>query len=632
MTKIPEAILYKYWGHSEFRGSQEQIIAAVLKGADVLALLPTGGGKSVCYQVPALAREGLCIVVSPLIALIQDQVSRLQSKGIKAIALTGGVSFETVSNLLDNAVYGNYKFLYLSPERLQQEYIQDRISQMSVNLIAIDEVHCISQWGNDFRPAYRNCGILRELQPAAPIIALTATATKRVTEDILENLNLRQLEVFKDSFSRPNIAYSVLIEEDKRYRLRQLCSSSKRSGIVYVRNRKSAEELSAFLTAQGISAAFYHGGVSSDQKSLKLKQWLANEKKIMVATNAFGMGVDKADVSLVIHYQIPDSIENYFQESGRAGRDGNLAQAIIITNANDEIQLKNQFIKVLPDVPFIKLLYRKLNNYFQIPYGSSSAETLQFRFNEFCDHYGFNTIMAYNALRILDQNSVVSLSQNFSRNAKLRFITSKHQLFEYLEKHPKIASTLQLLLRTYGGVFDFDTKINTYLLSKKTKLSEQELHLILVQLQKDGIIDYQAKHSDLELTFLVPREDDRTINAIATNVGHYLRTKKNNVEGMLSYLHNIKQCRNSQLLGYFGESTELACGLCDICQTKNNPKKIAYQDIQNAILNLLKEESKSSKTLIEEMPFEAAGILEAIQLLLEDRKIEVNALNQYKLN
>ena len=632
MTDLPGAILQKYWGYSDFRGSQESIIQSVLSGSDVLALLPTGGGKSVCYQIPALLKEGMCIVVSPLIALIQDQVENLKIKGIKALALTGGLSFEEVNDILDNCLYGNYKLLYLSPERLQQELVQERIAHMPVNLIAIDEAHCISQWGNDFRPAYLECDVLRTLHPEVPIIALTATATARVAQDIIENLALRHLKTFKDSFSRANISYKVLIEEDKRYRLKQLCKATPSSGIVYVRSRRSAEELSTFLNNHGISAAYFHGGISRGEKKQKLDQWLSNKKKIMVATNAFGMGVDKPDVSLVAHFQIPDSIENYFQESGRAGRDGSKAEAVVITNANDELQVKGQFLKVLPDLPFIKLLYKKLNTYFQIPYGSLITETLQFRFNEFCDIYGFNTIQAYNGLRILDQNSVIALSQAFSRNSKLLFLASKNRIFDYLERNQQIAAAVQVILRTYGGIFDFETKINMHLLSKKTSLSEEELDLTLQQLHKDGIVAYQAQHSDLEITFLVPREDDLTINAFARNVEDYLRNKKSNVASILGYLKNTRDCRNRQLLLYFGEKTVENCGKCDVCLAKTRRKGNNQQHIIKDILKLLKNENKSSKVLITEMPYESSRILEALQMLLEDRKIVINAQNQYKLN
>ncbi|MFT7188590.1 MAG: ATP-dependent DNA helicase RecQ, partial [Sediminicola sp.] len=364
MVKDPHKILEKYWGFSQFRGSQEQIIETVIQGRDVLALLPTGGGKSMCYQVPAMAKDGLCIVVSPLIALIQNQVDALKSKGIKALSLTGGISFDEVIDLLDNCLYGNYKFLYLSPERLQQELVQERIQQMNVNLIAIDEAHCISQWGNDFRPAYLHCNILRALLPETPIIALTATATTKVAEDIIENLQLSAAAIYKDSFSRDNISFHVHWSEDKKFQLKNLCLKLQKSAIVYVRTRRAAKELSDFLNTQKCVATFFHGGIPKKEKTKRLQLWLDNKVPVMVATNAFGMGIDKPDVELVVHYQIPDSLENYFQEAGRAGRDGAPAKSVMVLNKADENQVKRQFLSVLPDVDFLKLLYRKLNNYF----------------------------------------------------------------------------------------------------------------------------------------------------------------------------------------------------------------------------------------------------------------------------
>ena len=408
MHKNITSVLQQYWGYDDFRGSQRKIIDTVISGQDVLALMPTGGGKSICYQVPALAMEGICIVVSPLVALIQDQVAQLKKRNIKAIALTGGIRSNEVNDLLDNCVFGNYKFLYLSPERLQQTVVRERIQQMNVNLIAIDEAHCISQWGNDFRPAYLECSILKELAPQTPTIALTATATPRVVDDIVENLELKEVRIFKDSFSRSNIAFKVRRSEDKLYQLKKYMEKIPGSGIVYVRSRKMSISLANFLINNGVSASFYHGGIPKSDKEEKLNRWLNGKDRVMVATNAFGMGVDKPDVRLVIHYQIPDSLESYFQEAGRAGRDGEPSTAIILTSKEDADRAKQQFLSTLPDVGFVKTVYSKLNNYFQISYGELISEPQAFKFNEFCSRYAFNPNMAFNALRILDQNSVLS--------------------------------------------------------------------------------------------------------------------------------------------------------------------------------------------------------------------------------
>ncbi len=631
MSKSPKEILEQYWGFSEFRGSQEKIISAILQEQDVLALLPTGGGKSVCFQVPAMVKDGICIVISPLIALIQNQVDALKEKGIKAIALTGGIPFDEVNNLLDNCMFGGYKFLYLSPERLQQDIVQERIQKMNVNLIAIDEAHCISHWGHDFRPAYLECSKLRGILPDAPMIALTATATKQVSTDIIDDLKFIEPLVVKDSFSRENIAFKIFREEDKRYRLKLLCSKLSKSAIVYVRTRRLAQEVAQYLNVNGSSATHFHGGISKQEKEKKLNQWLKNEIKVMVATNAFGMGIDKPDVELVVHYQIPDSIENYFQEAGRAGRDGNAAQAVLITNKTDEELVKKQFLSVLPDTAFLKLVYNKLNNYFQIAYGEGKDEKFQLNFNEFCSTYSLNVLLAYNAMQILDQNSVIALNESFSKKSTVQFIASKDGLFDYFEKNQNIVSIAQTILRTYGGIFDFDTKINVQMISKKANSTESRVNKVLEQLRNDELINYTAQHSDLDITFLVPREDDITINVFASKVKERHRIKEDNLDHMLAYINNVKLCRSRQLLGYFGETAEVGCGICDICINDGDSNETVLTSISEDLLLLLKESPMTSRILIEKLSYEEGAILHVIQQLLEDNLIRINTKNQYKL-
>ncbi len=625
-------VLKRYWGYQEFKGSQQQIIEAVLGQRDVLALLPTGGGKSVCYQVPALLMEGLCIVVSPLIALIQDQVASLKQKGLKAVALTGGLPAEEVINLLDNCQYGNYRFLYLSPERLQQPMVQERLSRINVNLIAVDEAHCISQWGNDFRPAYLHCSILRDLMPEVPIIALTATATREVAAEIMQNLRLNRCITFKDSFLRDNITYKVLQAEDKDYRLRQLCKTKAGCAIVYVRTRRQSESLATNLNKIGCPAIFFHGGLSRKEKEAKLKQWMSSGVRVMVATNAFGMGIDKADVRLVIHYQIPDSIENYFQEAGRTGRDGLPAQAVLLSNAADEIQLRKQFLGTLPDVAFLKKLYKTLNNYFQIPYGTGENTTHNFHFNSFCQTYKLNTMLTYNGLLALDQHSVISLSQNFKRKTMVRFITSKEQLWSYMGKQQALASLIQVVLRTYGGIFDFETKINTLMIAGKAGTREEDVLHMLDRLQKDGIIEYQAQLGDLELTFLVPREDERTINLFATQLRKHQEVKVNHIEQMLAYLRNTKLCRTRQLLAYFGENMPIDCGKCDVCLAEKSVSARDIKMVRQEILTLLRDAPLSSKAIVSSLGNNEDTVLYALQLLLEDRQIVIGATNKYSLS
>lgn len=629
----PLSVLKQYWGFDSFREPQEQVIDHLLNKQDALALLPTGGGKSVCFQVPAMALDGICIVISPLVALIQDQVNQLKNKNIKAIGLTGGLKHNDIDTLLDNCIYGNYKFLYLSPERLQQELVQERIRQMPVNLIAIDEAHCISEWGHDFRPAYRNCSWLRETFPQVPIVALTASATADVQKDIINNLNLRQPQTVKSSFSRPNIAYMVFEEEDKKYKLERILKKNKGSSIIYVTSRKATVSYTEFLTQLGIKAAFYHGGVSSDEKQEKLQAWLRDDIQVMVATNAFGMGIDKPNVRTVIHLNLPDSIENYYQESGRAGRDGNKSFAVILKNKSDESQAEEQFIKVIPDTGFLKLLYKKLNNFFQVSYGEGKDEVFAFNFNEFCHRYRFNGLLTYNGLKTLDRHSVINFTESYKNNIVLQFTVNSNSLFSYMDKYPKIETIVQAILRTYGGVFDLPTKINTVLISSKTASTEEDVMNVLEQLAKDEIIALNAKNTDAEITFLVPREDDRVINIIAKDVKKQNKLKVNKLQAVFDYCNTNDRCKSVQLLSYFGENDLRPCGICSFCilQKQKKTSHEVLDIVAEQILKLLKNSALSSRKIHEQLTFREEFIIEAIRRLLEDDKICINQKNEYQL-
>lgn len=632
MTNVLD-ILTKYWGYTSFKPKQEEIIQSVLNGRDTVALLPTGGGKSLCFQVPAMAMEGICVVVSPLVALMNDQVNALKERGIKAIQLSGGISFNDLNTLLDNALYGNYKFLYLSPERLQQEIVQNYIRQMDVNLIAVDEAHCISQWGNDFRPAYKNITFLRELHPLAPIIALTATATTEVLQDTINELKLEQPIVFKNTFVRKNLSYQVFKEEDKLYKAELLLKTNTGSAIVYVRNRKGTIEISEQLNSLGISSTFYHGGVSSKEKSKKLQSWRSGSISTMVATNAFGMGIDHPNVRFVIHLQIPESIESYFQEAGRAGRDGNPASAVLLYNDSDIIQVKKQFIESLPSTLDLKKIYRKLNNYFQIPYGEGEFTKHNFAFSEFCKTYSINTLLAYNALNNLDRLGVIQLSQEFGRKSTLQFLISSENLLDYFGKD--IASSIigKTILRIYGGIFEMPTIINLDLIASKTGQSIETIISVLKKLERDQVIEMMLQITDATLTFLVPREDDKTINVISRNVEALNRKKEDQVNSVLRYIDNTQKCRSIQLVSYFGETTSEKCGVCSNCKSQSTSisskdlKKIAYQ-----VLTLLEGENLNSREISEKLTFTEDSILKAIRILLDAEKIKMGPRNQYFLN
>lgn len=629
----PINILERYWKFTEFRLSQEAIINAVIDGEDTFVLLPTGGGKSLCFQIPALAKDGICIVISPLISLMKDQVLALNNKGIKAMALTSGISYNQLDTLLDNCIYGNYKFLYLSPERLQQELVQGRIKQMNVNLIAVDEAHCISQWGSDFRPAYKNISLLRQIQPSANVIALTASAKPEVVEDIIKELDFIQPKIFKESFVRPNLAYMVYHENDKYYRLETILKKYTAASIIYVRNRKLTVEISTFLTSKNIASTYYHGGLSNIEKDANMTAWSQNQKQVMVATNAFGMGIDKPDVKTVIHFNLPESIESYFQEAGRVGRNGQKAFAVILKNNSDSILVKNQFLSVLPTVGFVKQVYRKLCNYFQISYGEGEYLTFDFEFNTFCKIYNFSSVLCYNALLILDRNSIITLSKQFKNKITAQFIISSAALFNYLETHQDFNIIVKSILRMYGGIFDHVTKIDLMKISKKASVTESKLIYILQQLEGDEIITLNLAKTDAQVTFIEPREDDKTINRMASTIEQQNKLKQNQVSAILDYIENDTVCKSIQLLTYFGEKDIKPCGICSVCI--NSKKGAASQDInitKKRIVELLEKGDKSSRDIISILNCKEADLKMVLKLLLEHHIITITPTNTYKLS
>ena len=628
MEKTPEDVLEKYWGFTSFKGSQKEIIRSLLGSDDILALLPTGGGKSICFQVPALIKDGICIVVSPLVALIQDQVQALKQKGIKAIGLTGGIAYHELDMLLDNCVYGNYKFLYLSPERLQQPLVQERIQQMNVNLIAVDEAHCISEWGHDFRPTYRQCSILKELHPNIPAVALTATATQKVAKDILRNLNFESPRTYRDSFERKNITFSVEHRQDKNYGILKALEGSKKSAIVYTRSRKDTVLLSKYLNQENSVSAYFHGGLANYEKQERLTSWLNNEIRVMVATNAFGMGVDKPDVGVVIHYQLPTSIENYFQEAGRAGRNGDEAKAILMVNQNDLERTKKQLLDALPDISFTKKLYKKLNAFFQIAYGEGENEEFYLNLNTFCERYELHPGRAYSTLKLLDQNGIISLVESSKEMNAIQMIARKEELFTWIGQHSKMGHIVQVLLRTYGGLFEFETKINLSLLCKKTNETQQYINETLKKLENDGLAIYKSTQHDLAITFLQPREDEKTINPIASNIDKLNKTKREKLQSMLDYVKNTSVCRTIVLLQYFGEKNIGPCGKCDVCLKAKNNSDIVQQT-KGVIIDILSLEPKTSRELTKLMNYDESHILESLKELLEDGELKLNSDNTY---
>ncbi len=625
-------ILKKYWGHESFRPMQEEIILAAEKQRDILALLPTGGGKSLCFQIPVLAQEGIGIIISPLVALMEDQVKSLQKKGIKALAITAGIPFHELDTLLDNCIYGNYKFLYLSPERLQQDIVQQRIKQMNVNLIAVDEAHCISQWGHDFRPAYLNISVLRELKPEVPLMALTASATTEVVRDILKQLELRDALIYKTSLERTNIAYRVIQAEDKMYRLQQTLKSREESAIVYVRTRNATIEVARELLQYGYTAAAFHGGLAKKEKTRRLDSWLKEEVKVMVATSAFGMGIDKSNVRHVIHLNLPESIESYFQEAGRAGRDGKPAYATIITNKSDLPLLKNQFLKTLPDLEYTILVYKKLASYFRIAYGEGQDEEYDFNFSDFCTQYQLHSEKTYNTLQLLDRMSILKMSQQFKKTASVQFIISNRQLLNYLEENIKYDAVTKAILRTYGGIFENKMPVNLSSIAKKAETKEKEVIATLQQLEKDHIIDFAYQQNDASIIFLVPREDEAAIYPFSSYIKSQNKNKTDKIESLLNYISNDRECRSRQLLRYFGEPSPPACGICSVClPPEREVARETIKRIYEEILKILQDGEKSSRELVAILPYPENGILKVLKLMLEKGIVGLTITNAYKL-
>ncbi len=623
------AILQKYWKHDSFRPLQNEIIDSVLEGQDTFALLPTGGGKSICFQVPSMMKEGICLVISPLIALMKDQVANLQKRDIKAIALTGGINTEEIINLLDNCQFGNYKFLYLSPERLQSDWILDRVKNLPINFIAIDEAHCVSQWGHDFRPAYLKISELKKFFPKIPFLALTATATPRVIEDIKTELGLKDTKLFQQSFARENIAYMVFEVEDKLYRTEQILKKNPQPSIIYVRNRKSCLTISAQLESLGFKATYYHGGLTTKEKDKNMQLWMTEKAQVIVATNAFGMGIDKPNVKTVIHTQLPENIENYYQESGRAGRNGEKSFSVLLTSASDTANAESQFIQNLADKKFLTTMYIKLCNYFRIAYGEGIDEEFSFNLNRFCHKYDFPTLKTYNALQFLDRQGIITLSQGFSEKITMQFLIESKEVIRYISMNPNDEEIILAILRTYPGIYEMKTPFNLQLIAKKSSSSEAEVHTVLQKLKEKEIIEYNSKNNDATILFNEIREDALTINRIAKYLEKQNNLKKDQLKSVLDYVNEHKTCKSKLILEYFGEKTTTDCGICSYCITKKvkKPKNAIAQDI----LDLLKNEELSSRDIQTRTNNAADDVVHTLQELLEENHIIIKPNNKYTL-
>lgn len=624
-------ILDKYWGYSAFRPVQEDIIHSVLEKKDTFGLMPTGGGKSLCFQVPGMVFDGICLVISPLVALMKDQVAQLQSRNIKAIALTGSIKSDELIQLLDNCQFGNYKFLYLSPERLEQEWVLERIKALPISLIAIDEAHCVSQWGHDFRPSYLKIKNLKIHFSKIPFIAVTASATPQVQKDIVELLALDHPAIFKKSFERKNLGYHVINAEDKFYKINQILAKNPQSSIMYVRNRKSCHEYASKLMQMGFKATFYHGGLPVKEKERNMNSWIKDEVQIMVATSAFGMGIDKPNVKTVMHVNLPENLESYYQEAGRAGRNEEKAFGILIYSPQDALRAESQFISVLPDVAFLKQIYSKLCNYFQIAYGEGINEEYSFSLNQFCTKYQLPVIKTFNSLQFLDRQAIISLSNEYSEKAQVQFIIESKEVIRYISLNPEDEPILTVILRAYPGIFDLQVNVNTSFVAKKANATEAKVLTLLEKLRQLNIIDYLAQLNESKITFLEVREDDRTINRVAKYLEKQNEVKKEQLAAVIHYVTAQKECKSNLLLNYFGESTQGECGICSYCIAKNKVGNNT-DELRVKIQSLLNEKAFSSREIVDLIQVDEDEVLKILKQMLEYHLISINSKNQFTLN
>ncbi len=624
-------ILKKYWGFDVFRPLQEEIIQSVIKKQDTLALLPTGGGKSICFQVPAMMKEGICIVVSPLVALMKDQVENLKAKGIEAIAIYAGMGKREIDILLDNCIYGNIKFLYLSPERLLSELVRVRISYMNVNLIAIDEAHCISQWGYDFRPPYLKIKELREILPDTPVLALTATATPEVRTDIIEKLEMKEAQVFVKSFSRKNLSYVVFNLDDKHKKLIEICKNVKGCGLIYVRNRRETAEVANFLQRNNISADFYHAGLEKDSRFQKQEDWKQDKIRVMVATNAFGMGIDKPNVRFVIHLDLPESLEAYYQEAGRGGRDEKRAFAVLLTNKADQMILEAKYAESFPSVDEIKKVYHYLGNYYQLAYGAGQGLNFDFDLAAFCKRFSIGVIKTMAALKFLERDGYLVLSENIFIPSRLMFTVGHEDIYRFQIENAVFDPIVKTIQRSYGGAFDGYVKISESDLSNRLRISYNDVIAYLKKLQEYEVISYLPQTDQPQLQLVTPRLDMLHLDVDAKFIQLRKQIQSTQIEAVLAYASNTI-CRSIQLLTYFGESGAEKCGVCDVCLAEKKQEDLAaYNDtIDFEICTVLQSQHLDLDELVRSIQTGTDNDkVERIRELLDAGKIKTDGKKYY---
>lgn len=621
MESSIKEILHKYWRYSEFRPAQEQIISSVLAGRDTLALMPTGGGKSLTYQVPTMARKGVCIVVTPLIALMKDQVDRLRKLGISAVAIHSGMSYSKIDIALDNCVYGDVKFLYIAPERLATETFRLRVQRMNVSLLAVDEAHCISQWGYDFRPSYLRIAEVRKMLPEVPILALTASATDMVTKDIMKHLGFKEEHIIRSSFARPNLSYAVRHTDDKNEQLLRIVNNVTGSGIVYMQSREGCEQVATFLQENGISASYYHAGLPHAEREIRQEEWTSGKTRIVVATNAFGMGIDKADVRFVVHYTMSDSLESYYQEAGRAGRDGKRSYAVMLVASNDSSRISKHFSDEFPPLEQIKLIYEKVCDYVQVAVGDGLYASYIFNIHDFCrrEHIHISRVRA--ALKLLQQNNYLTLTEEVDNPARIIFTTGRDDLYKIRVCQDELDNIIRVILRLYDGVFTEFRSIDEKQIAAISGYTIDKVRELLKRMWQMRIIRYIPANTTPILFFNEERLPTNDLYISPESYTHRLRLTQERFENVLRYIGNEQSCRSVMMQNYFGDTDTTVCGVCDICINKKKEINNKSNSLEDKVLTLIREQNLTSRELCRLIKHDPQEIASAVEKLKAEDKI-----------
>jgi len=619
MSAQTRAILQQYWGYPSFRPLQEDIVDSVMAGRDTLALLPTGGGKSICFQVPAMAMDGLCLVITPLIALMKDQVAHLVDKGIPAAAIYSGMHPDALELAYNQAAYGRLKFLYVSPERLQTETFIEALRKMKVCLLAVDESHCISQWGYDFRPPYLKIADIRPYMPKTPVLALTATATAKVVDDIQLRLGFKAKNVFQSSFERKNVTYNVFHEADKYGVLRRKLEAMKEgSAIIYVRNRKRTQVIADWLNSVGISATFYHAGLDAKTRDDRQDLWMKGKVKVISATNAFGMGIDKPDVRLVIHMDLPDSIEAYFQEAGRAGRDLKPSEAFLLVSPADIKKLEEDLTQSFPELDRIKLIYNALGNFFNIPVGAGENVSYPFVIGDFANRYGFSIVEVFHTLKILEKEGFLLLSDSFDEPSKVMIKASRDDIYGFQVNNPQYSELVKLMLRSLPGVMTDFVKINEETMAKKIGTSPEKVIEQLKKMEAYNFLSYAQRDDKPQVLFLSEFVDTRHFGLSKENYYDRKKDAEERVKAVVDFVNNDEECRSTQLLRYFNEKTKKTCGRCDVCLKKAR-HQLTYNTIEEKVQSVMREAPQPLKEVLTQCSeYDEAKVLDAIRFLVDN--------------